>query len=1313
MKGLKNRALLILLVWNISQFALQANEITHFTASQGLSGTDITAICENENYIWVATNDGLCRFDGKVFKVFKKENGSANSISENNIETLLFDSNGLLWIGFKTGGVDVYDPKKGTFTHISKLVSHYPQRVISLFEDSNKTMWLGSWEEGLFELTPIHRGKFNYEVHVHLEGFIVSSIIEKPKKQIWAGTYDGLYRYNQNKWLSINKQLVVSQLIDNKDKSSFLCSTWNEGVFKVNCCSKSPHNISLEPICAKDDQVYRIFPFADYNSMIVGTWGNGLKLYNYKDKTMSEFDKHFKAPVILSLLKDSYNNFWVGTYGNGLFQITTANRGISSFSPINSKGYASAYTIKALGENKIILGTEGEGLYSCDLLHTALKKQINSNEKGGQSNFILSIYKDNNLVIIGHDDIGVYLLSSLNKQTSKLSYSVFKSDKRFAKVTSIFKGNDNRIWFGTKQNGLISAYYNEDTKKLEKFTFYNSLVKGQITGFAQHDDQRLWISSHSGLYLFNTTTNSLDKNQKLRMSEMIYSMARDVKNECIWLGTSVGLRKINYHYGNKQETPFPTLLPQGAINNLLIDSYNNLWFSVGSRVFCLIDKTNKLKEINLGEFGNQLFLSSTTAYIKGKNCVILGGEKSLVIIDPAISLNQPDDAKIIFTELQIDHSRVNVGNKVYGRVVLKQQTEYVKKIEFSYRCKWVSLSLTQVGWNNYKNHYQYRIDGFSQSWQFLDLEKPIIFSQLQPGNYKLIIRKFEASANEKPIWELSINVIPPWWQTTWFYGLLTLFLLIIITITIYLIINHYEKKQSTRMIEIEKKKKEEILLEKESFFAGLSHDLLTPFSLIIAPAGDLLKAVELNPENMEKVQIINKNASYLSDIFKTILDFKRVESIDIRVDEKKIELISFIKLIVDSFGYMARSKKIDFQFVTNTEILTVLIDVVKFERILFNLLSNAFKFTKENGCILFSLEYKNDFLYIQLKDSGIGIESDKLNLVFEKFYQNTQVNKPQGFGLGLYIVRKFITLLNGKIEIQSQENVGTLVLIELPVQVAEPDTPQYSTCLNTSQIQDEDVSILLVEDNEDMKDYLKKLLSKHFAVATASNGEEAFDFIQNNLPEIVISDIMMPKMDGLTLCKKIKETPLYSDVFVVLLSAKSSPEDELKGFKVGADFYVAKPFDGERFTKQIINIYATRIHRRKQILKSMFNQKNDSDHHTAKDDFLSKAIIIIEKHIMDENFKIDKFAAEMNVSKTVLHRKFNMLIGETPNVFIRHVKLHKAADLLINSNLNVAEIAYLTGFNQSHYFIKCFKEVYNDTPGNFRQQKSKSVNTDI
>ena len=384
----------------------------------------------------------------------------------------------------------------------------------------------------------------------------------------------------------------------------------------------------------------------------------------------------------------------------------------------------------------------------------------------------------------------------------------------------------------------------------------------------------------------------------------------------------------------------------------------------------------------------------------------------------------------------------------------------------------------------------------------------------------------------------------------------------------------------------------------------------------------------------------------------------------------------------------------------------VSIDTIKLERILYNLISNALKFTKEEGDIDVLLNYDglSDIFYLKVCDTGIGIDAQNQDKVFEKFYQEEKDNNSQGLGLGLYTTRKFIHMMGGGIEIKSAPLRGTTITINLPAKKIEESEPLQEEKEYTDG--DNLFTILLVEDNNQLRDYLRKKLAVHFDVAVASNGIEALDFIKNNLPEIVISDVMMPEMDGLTLCSTIKNTPMYSDIFVILLSAKSSSEDEMQGYKSGADFYVRKPFDPEILIKQMVNVYATRQQRRKQIITDLLSPQSDNAGIQPKDDFLQRAIRIIEEHLMDENFKIDEFAAEMHLSKTVLHREFKLMIGETPNIFIRNIRLRKAANMLKETDLSISEIAYLTGFSQAHYFIKCFKELYQDTPKNFRKSNN-------
>jgi len=1287
-----------------------SQEYTHYTSTNGLSGTDVTAICENENFLWIATNDGLNRFDGKEFKVYRSDNAANNNLTENNIETLMFDSQGLLWIGLKTGGVDIFNPRKNKFIHISELVEDYPQRVICIYEDSRKNIWLGSWEDGLYQLIPTEAGELSYQVSKHYPQNIISSIVEKPTGKLWIGTYYGYFLYDieNRKNIKVKENYyAITQFLDVGEKNSLWFSTWVDGLCKLEW-DEETFSVT-EKLVAKDvGDIYRIFPMAD-NKLYLGTWGEGIKLMDTHSRSSSK-SLPIDAPVIQCFFRDSYNRLWVGTYGMGLYRLDDKDRGIVNLSPINRNGYSAAYALHDFGNGNLLIGTQGDGLYLYDLKTHSLQPRLIKSTGNLFHKYILSLYKDDEVLIAGNDDIGIQYASLNGRGDTDFSLQTYHVNKNFGKITAIFRSNNSTFWIGTKQFGLISMKYDASKRVFTDYVHYDSFGMDEITGFAESSDGQIWVSSHTGLYLFDPTVNKAKKYSK-NMSEMVYSLADDSENKCLWLGTSGGLRKLDYSGKNSIENPFlPEMLPEGAISDVILDSYNNLWFSVSNRIFCYMDDTRELKEINLGKTNQQILFSSACCEIDNKQYVVFGGTDHLLLIDPETVLNQPNQTKILLTELQIDHQVVNVGQEIYGEIVLNEDTEYVNSITLSYLCKWISLSFTEVGWDNYHNSYQYQIKGFSEDWRYLDISKPITFSQLPPGNYTLLIRSNNPSQleNDDSLWSLHIEITPPWWKTGLFYLILSVIILLMLLCLFFLTKNHYKKRQIQRLAEMEKKKKEELLQEKESFFAGLSHDLLTPFSLILAPISDLMKDKDMNEDRREKLEIISKNAGFLSDIFSTILDFKRAELLDTEIKEKTVELVSFIRIIVNAFDYLAKSNNITLSYHSDVYNFPVSVDTIKLERILYNLVSNALKYTKKGGKVEVILVYDepSDIFSIAVKDNGIGIDLQSQGKIFEKFYQVDKSDDSLGLGLGLYTTRKFLQMMEGNVAIDSLLQRGTTITISLPAKrVKEMDIiASEEEGLDSDSM----FTVLLVEDNLQLCEYLKKKLSAHFTVAVASNGIEALEFIKYNLPELVISDVMMPEMDGLTLCSTIKKTPMYSDIFVILLSAKSSSEDEMQGYKAGADFYLKKPFDPDILIRQMVNVHATRQQRRKQIISDLLSpQKDQSENTQPKDDFLNKAIKIIEEHLMDENFKIDEFASEMNLSKTVLHQKFKLMIGETPNIFIRSIRLRKAANMLKETDLSVSEIAYLTGFNQAHYFIKCFKELYQDTPKNFRMNKSK------
>lgn len=1314
--------ILLLLLFSLR---LVSQEFRHFDVIDGLSSIEVTSICENENFMWIATSDGLNRFDGRNFKIYKRENGKSNSLTENNIETLMFDSKGMLWIGLKTGGVDIYNPRTDKFVHLRDLIKgKCPYRVISIFEDSQQNIWIGSWEEGLFKLTPDKTRSGKYNATEFLSGYIISGFVEKPKGYIWIGTYFGyfLYDINKNQWIKTEfKNVAVTQFLDYGEKNALWCSTWSSGLLKIKWEGARPSNVtSVNKYKEKEFSSFFRLTQGTENNLYAGTWGDGLKIVNTtKEGTSAQSKINLDASLINCLYRDKYNNIWIATFGKGIYRFNPEKNGISKFPP-SGKLPASAMSLSSIGNNQLIVGTQGNGVYQCNLSTNKLFPKsdvIKSNDV--LNKYILSSYTNQHYTLVGHDGYGFLYAFRFEKNPSDISFQSFQADNQLEKITSFFETEDGRIWVGSKQNGLISVRPDRNSGKMMNYIHYDSFGRDEITGFAEFDKQHLWISSHNGLFLYNTQTNKIETNGEIISGEIVYSIAKSKTNDCLWIGTSTDLLKIEKTDALKIQSVFPAdMLPHGAIKDLTIDSKDNVWFSIGGRIFCYLTSEKRIREINSSIFGYHTILSATRMMIDNREHIVFGGTDYLIVIDPQIALNRPNKTKILLTELQIDHHKVKVGEKINREVVLNQETEYTNSLKLSYKSKWISLAFTETGTDYYINRYQYRFKEFGDNWQQLDLSRPIMFSQLAPGSYILEIREFDGVNTQTVCWSMKIVVTPPWWKTGWFYFVLITAILITAGLGLLFVFQQLKKRQSKRLEEIENQNKQELLQEKESFFAGLSHDLLTPFSLIIAPANDLLRESREDDPNREKLEIIAKNASFLSDILNTILDFKRAETSNTKLNEKKTEIVSFSRLIFQSFSYLARSKNINLQFESDVKELNILIDHVKIERILYNLISNALKYTSDGGSVTVLLEYDrtNAALKYNIKDNGAGIERMNQSKVFEKFYREPKYEKDKtskGFGLGLYVVKQFVGMLNGDISISSGVGSGTEIKITLPVTLIEKPIESNNKMQHLKVNKEDATTILVVEDNDELRKYLAEKLSAYFVVVAASNGAEAFQMLADYLPEIVISDVMMSEIDGYTLCRNIKENSLYADIFVILLTAKSSTDDELQGYKSGADIYIKKPFDSEALINQVINITQTRQNRRTQLLGKLISPDPNDIDFDPKDQFLQQSMKVIEAHFMDAEFKIDEFAEEMNVSKTVLHRKFRLLVGQTPNQFIRTIRLRKAVNLLLKSDLNISEIAYLTGFNQSHYFIKCFREVYNETPKSFRQQKKDKEHNNL
>lgn len=1273
-----------------------SQEVRHYMPSDGLSGIDVSSVCETEYFLWVATNDGLCRFDGKNFRVYRSSD-RRNDLTSNNIEVIMTDSAGRLWIGLKTGGVDIFNPRTEEFTSIADVIGDFPQRVISIYEDSRHDIWLGTWEEGVWQLIPKKKGgKETFDIVRHYDRNIVSSIIERPQGKLWIGTYYGLFLYDMAAGRDIpigDNHFSVTQILDTGEEGSLVFSSWTEGLSRISW--DADFDVSFDPaVSHKDGNVYCLAP-SSQGKYYLGTWGEGIRVSDLSSGTEGEPPFKINAPVVQCFFRDRNKRLWIGTYGTGLFCVEDTPGGVSNI-PSVCHNDSAIYAMEDLSNGEVLIGSQGEGLFIYD---AGKKEETRVSSGRGQSFFsknILSIYKDDDLLLVGNDDNGL-LYSSSGNVSRNIKWDTFLIDKNFGKITAIFRDYGGRFWLGTKQNGVYSCLFKDgkftDVRRSELFG------TDEITGFIQKDPGHLWVSTHRGIYLFDESKDSVDYVQN---TDIIYKMCKGRDDGTIWLGTSNGLRRLEVGDSIRIEEPtFDKMLPNGAIRDLCIDDGGNLWFSVSNGIFCYKQDADVLKQIQLGNNYSELYYSAAPIKYDGITYICFGGTDNLLAVNPELALNQPDDTKIILTELQLDHQKVDVGQKIHGTVILREAPEYVGSITIPRTCKWIGLSFTEYASNSYNSYFEYNVDGFSDKWQYLDVSKPLSFSQLPSGEYSLNIRSMSGGADLKaPILTLKLIIPKPWWKTNLFYAGLVLFILLSLFVMWRIIRDHYRKRQAEYQEELKKQEDEALLKEKEDFFTQMSHDLMTPLSLVIAPVKDMLREESTLPDQREKLSIVSRNAEFLSNLFSSILDFKRTELSADSSCERNVEIVSFVKVVSNAFDYSMRDKDISLTVVSDVASLDASIDTVKLERILYNIIGNAIKYTGDGGKIGVSIRHYADGgkFSIAITDNGVGIEGDNLKRIFDKFYRADRKDERKGLGLGLYTSLRFAKTMGGDISVDSECGNGTTFIVTLPLK--SPQTP----AVPDSDAQDTDFGILIVEDNVEMREYLRKKISSKFYVAVASDGQEALEYIKANLPEIVISDVMMPKMDGLALCSEIKSMPDSSDIFVILLSAKTSIEDEINGYKSGADFYMKKPFDPDMLLNQISNVYNTARNARSQTISGLMSPQS-AEEFNPKNEFVGKAIKVADDNLSNELFCTDDFARELNLSKTVLHRKFKLYIGDSPNNFIKRLRLKKAAEMLLSTGLTVSEIAYTNGFSQAHYFIKCFKELYGVTPKKYRENR--------
>jgi signal transduction histidine kinase/ligand-binding sensor domain-containing protein/DNA-binding response OmpR family regulator len=1341
------------------------------TTDDGLPINQIFALCKDDKgFLWVGTTNGLVRYDGYTFKEYTNDPNNGRSISDNTITKIFRDSFGTIWIG-TASGLNKFNPIDETFIHFfnfpNELFSIGGNLITEIYEDRENTLWIGTNGGGLNkfdrETEQFIRYKNIPQDSNSLNGNYVTAVCEDNDGNLWIGLYgNGVDKFNTTKHKfihyshseknlnSLSSNLVLSLFVDSQNV--LWIGTEDNGLNKYRAANNSFTRFIKNPEDALSLNSRTVFSIAEDNNknLLLGT-GNGINIFNESRNRIDKYNFYrYDLTKILGfsreILVDKSGLIWVGTDANGMKKID-AKINFYHFKNFSGELFNSIMSICELSENKILVGRGGGGLVIFDLNseESMIYKNDPNNPSSISSNIILSVHEDKSGVFW----IGTYGggLNRLVPDEKDLSLSTFISYKHNPNdlnslsdnnVWDIFENSYGELWVGTSL-GLNKVINRTDARNSLKFTHYkaipndsSSISNNIITTLYEDKNQNLWVGTFEGLnkyirdkYLFVRYMQDKGKLNSLA-SNYIISIYED-KDSNLWVGTSAGLSKFNRYNGLCKNYFKKDGLPDEMIYRIEEDDNGNLWISTNNGLSKFNPLTEKFKNYDVrdGLQGNEF--DAGASFKNKKGVLFFGGINGLTVFHPDSIKENTDVPQIVVTDFQLNNISVPVGlDTLTGRRILGSSIIETKQIELNHNDKVISFEFAALDFHMpSKNKYAYKLEGFDKDWNYTNASRRFVtYTNLDPGDYTFRVK----GTNNDGYWNeegasLKLIILPPWWQTTWAYLAYALIILSTIYFTWKLQLRRIRIKNEYEMSKFEAEKMHEVDELKSRFFANISHEFRTPLTLIFGPAKDVIEKTK-ESETKKSVGIIKRNATRLYGLVNQLLDLSKLESGKMKLEASEQDIIPMLKGTFLSFTSFAERKKITLKFNTIEENLNVYIDRDKVEKIINNLLSNAFKFTPEGGRIDFAVEKMIKDVEIRITDNGIGIPEERIDKIFDRFYQvdSSHTRQGEGTGIGLALTKELVELHKGKIKVESKEGEGTTVIVQLPlgkehlkseeivekeVQEVVTDTkeelevvPEFENRKEKTDIDvllDTDKPLLLVvEDNSDVRSYIISYLEDDYRIQEAVDGEDGLNQAIKHIPDLIVSDVMMPKMDGFELCDKLKTDERTSHIPIIMLTAKATSKDKIEGYETGADDYIMKPFDATELKVRIKNLIE--IRRRLQKKFSRDDYAIPKELSSLDQRFMEKVLSIIKKHISEEEFSIDELGKESAMSRGQIYYKIKALTGKSPSLFLRSVRLMEAKKMIKEHKGTISEIAYSVGFGSPAYFTKCFSQEFGYPP---------------
>ncbi|MBN1117244.1 MAG: response regulator [Bacteroidales bacterium] len=1347
----------------------------YLTQENGLKNSSIHTICQDDNgFIWIGTEGGLFRYDGFRFKHFTHNPNDTNSLNSPVVFALFSQANNKLWIGTYRG-LMLYDPTLNRFTDLNLSERYLPGKTIPVNDivmGPDSLIYIACQEIGVVVYNTKEK-KFDDilsdRINRNMSNSAINTIMFDSKNNCWIGTYSkGIYKFgpdtNQPVYYDFSSysdgKLNTNDILKITETTcgDIWVTTRGGGVFlfvKGENNIKHFHHNAEVPGSIGSNEAYDTWENTN-NEIWISTNGGGINIYNKNTESFTRI-KHkpndrygLLNDNIRTIFEDQQGNLWITSFQYGInIKVNNPYKFNHVFFPPEENTEYRSTTILSFytDEKNLWVGTDGGGLKNIDKKTGAIKTYLPSQTMNSiPDRVITAIQKDYQGILW----LGTYLQGLVIFDTKTGKFRNFTHDADNKKsisnnyVSCIVEDRNGNLWIGTNGGGI--NLLNRHDYSFKHFMASendpeNSLVHNYVNVIQEDINGNLWIGTYWGLSHFNIRDYSFKNYRYSRnktgslSNNVVLSLLRDSKGR-LWVGTRMGLNLYNRDNDNFVIYTENDGLAASTINGILEDKQGNIWISTNSGISKFNPQTEE--SVNFyaedGLQGNEFYHGA--CYKSSNGDLFFGGYNGFNAFNPDSIAERHYMPKVILTGLRVLDRDIPIGSMPDGREILKKDISETDKIELNYSDKSISVYFAAIDFiEGSKNIFAYKLENFDNSWNYTTQEHPFAtYTNLSPGTYTFLVKAGKKEIlNEVPGYaKLQITINPPLWRTWWAYTLYLLFVLFFIFFFWRLSLQRLKEKNQIKLEKLKREQIETATQARMSFYTNISHDIRTPLTLIIGPLEQLLSRGKETEPFRKQLDIMLKNARRLLRLINQLLDFRKIEMDKMSLNAEKADLNRFIRDIVYSFEEFAAEKHIEFKFKSNIDKCILWFDPDKIDKAMFNLLSNAFKYTPDKGRISVELNspvkisgFDSQFAEISITDSGKGIAAQEINNIFDRFYQvnNQQNTTHKGWGLGLNLSKNYIELHKGTIKVESIENAGSVFKIYLPldesifdenekVQTTIPGVNKYlhiasdaykdNSKKNTvrSKTKNNAFQALIVEDNLELRDYLVDELSTRYNCYEANNGLEGYELAVDLMPDIVISDIMMPGMDGYQLCKYLKENIVTSHIPVILLTAKSSTEDQIEGLESGADAYISKPFRPDQLIASIESIIDNRI-RLKEKFSKLNSYTSNNKNVTADDKFINKAQSVIIDNVSNNQFGVNELAQHLTISRVHLHRKMKAIADLGPNDFIRKIRLQKAAELLLKNENTISEICSMVGFSSTTYFSSCFKAYYKLSPKEF------------